>query len=319
MKRNTRVIITKVLLAALWVGFAVGRGHGPVFAGEASMAAPEGSASDNTVSGGQVSDNEVPSLSIRVAEEYEREMLLHIHAVDEGSGVALIQADNDRVGIRKTLYRPSRMEESQLEKSVNTTLWINTNGCYNIYVYDGKGNGAARAVSISSLDSGDVAHFRDIAFRNSMNARGAPAEGTLYAGFFREGSLGSQSYDISRGKAGNNDNDSYDTGRWRKLIRPKGELKDKVWSEKKSSSADPSGDELHPSLFRDDVMPDSSSGTSDPSSWKLSDVMGARKASLSGNDIPSKGQSSSPGLLLMMLFPGAGLITMLIMIFRKRE
>ncbi len=111
MKQIRKRMMTEIMAAVLLIiGIFVGATS--AFGAEPSMQYYAGdTVSGNTPSGNSISDNEIPSLSVRVSEQGERYMILNIHAVDEGSGIALIQADNDRVGIRKTLYRPERMEE----------------------------------------------------------------------------------------------------------------------------------------------------------------------------------------------------------------
>ncbi len=171
---------------------------------------------------------------------------------------------------------------------------------------------------MTSLSGVDISALMDQAYANSVSAKGSLPEGVLYAGYFREGKMGDLSYEVSKGKGESRNSENSDTSRWRKLIRNRGEIKEKVWSEGKSTAVASSSEDIATSLFRQDVIPEESGdATPDPYSWKLADVVKAEAVPVSADALSSK-KAPSPGLLLL-LFPAAGLVAMMIIILQRRE
>jgi hypothetical protein len=196
-----------------------------------------------TVSSDSLSDNEAPHIDLSVEGG-----VVAIHATDSGTGVALIQADNAAVGIRKTLYQSENMYETGSSETAEAVLKITANGRYRIYAYDGKGNVTAENVEITDIVKPDIERYRSEAVDN-MNSHfekrdhpydgsdkepvydeparfGGDPSGNSYGGFKSEGGY------IWRSASGSSafaDPESYSD--WSMLKKKEEKAPERVWSE----------------------------------------------------------------------------------------
>ncbi len=192
-----------------------------------------------TVSSDSLSDNEAPQIDISLK---GRSVL--IHAADSGTGVALIQAENAAVGIRKTLYQSVNMHDETAE----AVLKITANGRYRIYAYDGAGNAAAESVEIADIVKPDIERYR-LEAEDNMNSHfeksnssydgldkepvyeeparfGGDPSGASYGGFKSEGGY---TWRSASGNSASAESGSYSD--WSMLKKKENKVPGRVWSE----------------------------------------------------------------------------------------
>ena len=115
--------------------------------------------SGNEVSGNEVSGNETPSaggdtgkgISVKCTGISHRghTAVVSIAAECTGGDIALIQVENSRAGVRKTLYRPEVASKS-------LDFMVTANGSYVFYAYDTNGNTDSCRVNIYDLKTGSI-------------------------------------------------------------------------------------------------------------------------------------------------------------------
>ena len=149
-----------IVIAALWSAAVAGGAVG-AYAGESC----EGSGGAE-VSGNSLSDDEAPQIDTTLSGNTVR-----IFASDAGTGIALIQADNAAVGVRKTLYQAEGMQEACLPESGEAKLKITANGTYRIYAYDGAGNVSAENLKVHDITGDDISRYRSEAEDNMASHR----------------------------------------------------------------------------------------------------------------------------------------------------
>ena len=136
-----------------------------------------GSASGNEP--GSVSEDQIYEIviSCNLVSKTKRKVGILISAESKGSGVALIQAENERAGIRKTIYKiadkdidPVRPSEDGNDDAVDVKFTLTANGSYIFYAYDEKGNMDLMRLSVSDIERRDISAYLELAERNRMES-----------------------------------------------------------------------------------------------------------------------------------------------------
>ncbi|MBR1914328.1 MAG: hypothetical protein IJ827_05850 [Lachnospiraceae bacterium] len=131
--------------------------------------------SSNSLSGDSIavegiSDNSAPVISISVneAKSSGAKKLFEIKTSDIGSGIALIQAENIKAGVRSTLVQADDLYR-ELSEEVNVELTITNNGSYRVYAYDGKGNAAVQRIEASGIGGYSPDKYRERMEKNAYD------------------------------------------------------------------------------------------------------------------------------------------------------
>lgn len=150
MKKTKQIMIVKGLILTVLLSIA-----GILPAAQANAAGEE--VSGNSVSSDSpakegTSDNSAPVISISVneAKSSDGKKVYDIKTSDTESGIALIQAENTKAGVRSTLFQADDLYR-ELSEEVKVELTITANGCYRVYAYDRKGNAAVERLEVSCV------------------------------------------------------------------------------------------------------------------------------------------------------------------------
>lgn len=133
-----------------------------------------GSGSTSGNDPGSVSEDQVYEISIscNLAGKTKRTVLISVSAKSKGSGVALIQAENEKAGIRKTIYKRAdegvyRVNpEGEYDDAVDLKFTLTSNGSYIFYAYDGKGNMDSVSFTASDMERRDISYYLELAELN---------------------------------------------------------------------------------------------------------------------------------------------------------